>query len=390
MATDLYPSARDILARLISFDTTSRGSNLELIGWVEAYLDGLGVPHRRVPNADGSKSNLLATIGPAVAGGVVLSGHTDVVPVDGQPWSTDPFTLTQKGERLFGRGTCDMKGFLALALAAAPELAAANLSRPVHLAFSYDEEIGCLGAPQMIEVIRRELPAPAVIVVGEPTSMEAVNGHKGIATFHVAVTGREVHSSQPHLGVSAVMEAVKLMASLNVLSERLMAEADPASPFTPKGPTLTIGTVQGGTAHNIIARECHFVFDLRSPGPRTPAELIAPFLAEAAAMDLALKARAREAGVVVEMRTDVPPFVPEIDGVAEAFARRMAGNNGPPRVVAYAAEAGQFQTAGFSTVICGPGSIDQAHQPDEYVDISQMQRGAQFMRRLIEWASEAA
>ena len=390
MATDLYPSARDILARLISFDTTSRGSNLELIGWVEAYLDGLGVPHRRVPNADGSKSNLLATIGPAVAGGVVLSGHTDVVPVDGQPWSTDPFTLTQKGERLFGRGTCDMKGFLALALAAAPELAAANLSRPVHLAFSYDEEIGCLGAPQMIEVIRRELPAPAVIVVGEPTSMEAVNGHKGIATFHVAVTGREVHSSQPHLGVSAVMEAVKLMASLNALSERLMAEADPASPFTPKGPTLTIGTVQGGTAHNIIARECHFVFDLRSPGPRTPAELIAPFLAEAAAMDLALKARAPEAGVVVEMRTDVPPFVPEIDGVAESFARRMAGDNGPPRVVAYAAEAGQFQTAGFSTVICGPGSIDQAHQPDEYVDISQMQRGAQFMRRLIEWASEAA
>ncbi len=389
MTTDLYPAARDILARLISFDTTSRSSNLELIAWVEAYLDGLGVPHRRVPNADGTKSNLLATIGPSVAGGVVLSGHTDVVPVDGQPWSTDPFTLTQNGERLFGRGTCDMKGFLALALAAAPELARASLSRPVHLAFSYDEEIGCLGAPQMIDVIRRELPAPAVIVVGEPTSMEAVNGHKGIATFHVAVTGREVHSSQPHLGVSAVMEAVKLMSSLNALSERLMAEADPTSPFTPKGPTLTIGTVQGGTAHNIIARECHFVFDLRSPGPRTPAELIAPFLAEAAAMDLALKARAPEAGVVVEMRTDVPPFVPEPDGVAEAFARRMAGDNGPPRVVAYAAEAGQFQAAGFSTVICGPGSIDQAHQPDEYVDISQMQRGAGFMRRLIEWASEA-
>ena len=390
MTKDLYPAAHDILARLISFDTTSRGSNLELIGWVETYLDGLGIPHRRVPNADGTKSNLLATIGPLVAGGVVLSGHTDVVPVDGQPWSTDPFTLTQKGERLFGRGTCDMKGFLALALAAAPELARANLSRPVHLAFSYDEEIGCLGAPQMIDVIRRELPAPAVIVVGEPTSMEAVNGHKGIATFHVAVTGREVHSSQPHLGVSAVMEAVKLMASLCALSERLMAEADPTSPFTPKGPTLTIGTVQGGTAHNIIARECHFVFDLRSPGPRTPSELIAPFLAEAAAMDLALKARAPEAGVVVEMRTDVPPFVPEPDGVAEAFARRMAGDNGPPRVVAYAAEAGQFQAAGFSTVICGPGSIDQAHQPDEYVDISQMQRGAQFMRRLIEWASEVA
>jgi acetylornithine deacetylase len=339
VATDLYPAARDILQTLVGFDTTSRGSNLEMIAWVEAYLDDLGVPHRRVANADGTKANLLASIGPMIEGGVVLSGHTDVVPVDGQPWSTDPFTLTQKGDRLFGRGTCDMKGFIALALAAAPELAAAKLSRPVHLAFSYDEEIGCLGAPHLIEVIRNELPAPAVVLVGEPTSMEAVNGHKGIATFHVAVTGREVHSSQPHLGVSAVMEAVTLMSSLTRLSARLMDEADPASPFTPKGPTLTIGMVQGGTAHNILARECSFVFDLRAPGPRSPAEIIAPFLAEAVAMDQALKARAPEAGVVVEMRTDVPPFVPEPDGVAEAFARRMAGDNGPPRVVAYAAPA---------------------------------------------------
>ena len=388
MTTDLYPLAREILTDLVAFDTTSRSSNLALIEWVEAYLDGVGVPHRRVPNADGTKSNLMATIGPAVPGGVVLSGHTDVVPVDGQPWSTDPFQVTEKAGRLYGRGTCDMKGFLACALAAAPELAKADLQRPVHLAFSYDEEIGCLGAPAMIETIRRELPAPAFVLVGEPTSMEAVSGHKGIATFHVTVTGREVHSSQPHLGVSAVMEAVRLMASLNALAERLLAEADPASPFTPKGPSLTIGIVHGGTAHNILARECHFVFDLRCPGPKTPAEIIAPFLAEAAALDQTLKARAPEAGVVVEQRTDVPPFAPELDGAAEAFARRMTGDNGPPRVVAYAAEAGQFQQAGFSTVICGPGSIDQAHQPDEYVDVSQMQRGALFMRRLIEWASE--
>ena len=387
MTTDLYPAARDLLAKLVSFDTTSRGSNLALVEWVEGYLDGLGVPHRRVPNSDGTKSNLLATIGPAVEGGVVLSGHTDVVPVDGQPWITDPFSLVEKDGRLYGRGTCDMKGFLALALAAAPELAK-GARKPVHLAFSYDEEIGCLGAPHMIEVIRRELPPPSVVVVGEPTNMEAVNGHKGIATFHVTVTGRECHSSQPHLGVSAVMEAVKLMGSLNALSARLQDEADPASPFTPKGPTLTIGMVHGGTAHNIIARECCFVFDVRSPGPRTPKEIVAPFLAEAAAMDRALKARAPEAGVVVELRTDVPPFMPERDGAAEAFARRMAGDNGPPRVVAFAAEAGQFQQAGFSTVICGPGSIDQAHQPNEYVEIAQLQRGATFMRRLIEWAAE--
>ncbi|HEX7885149.1 MAG TPA: acetylornithine deacetylase [Phenylobacterium sp.] len=388
MSADLYPAARDLLAKLVSFDTTSRGSNLELIEWVEGYLDDLSVPHRRVPNADGTKTNLMATIGPAIPGGAVLSGHTDVVPVDGQPWTSDPFALTQKGERLYGRGTCDMKGFLALALAAAPELAK-TARKPVHLAFSYDEEIGCLGAPSMIEVIRRELPAPAVVVVGEPTNMEAVNGHKGIATFHVTVTGRECHSSQPHLGVSAVMEAVKLMGSLNALSARLWDEADPASPFTPKGPTLTIGMVNGGTAHNIIARECHFVFDLRSPGPQTPEEIVAPFLAECVAMDRALKTRAPEAGVAIEMRTNVPPFRPEPNSAAEAFARRMTGDNGPPRVVAFAAEAGQFQQAGFSTVICGPGSIDQAHQPDEYVEIAQMQRGAAFMRRLIEWASEA-
>lgn len=388
MSADLYPAARELLAKLVSFDTTSRGSNLALIEWVEGYLDGLSIPHRRVPNADGTKTNLLATIGPLIEGGAVLSGHTDVVPVDGQPWSTDPFQLHEADGRLYGRGTCDMKGFLALALAAAPELAAAA-RKPVHLAFSYDEEIGCLGAPHMIEVIRRELPAPAVVVVGEPTNMEAVNGHKGIATFHVTVTGRECHSSQPHLGVSAVMEAVKLMGSLNGLSARLWDDVDPASPFTPKGATLTIGQVHGGTAHNIIARECHFVFDLRTPGPRTPREIVAPFLAECTAMDAALKARAPEAGVVVEMRTDVPPFRPEPQGAAEAFARRMAGDNGPPRVVAFAAEAGQFQQAGFSTVICGPGSIDQAHQPNEYVEIAQMQRGATFMRRLIDWASEA-
>lgn len=388
MSADLYPAARELLAKLVSFDTTSRGSNLALIEWVEGYLDGLAIPHRRVPNADGTKTNLLATIGPLTEGGAVLSGHTDVVPVDGQPWSTDPFQLHEADGRLYGRGTCDMKGFLALALAAAPELAA-TARKPVHLAFSYDEEIGCLGAPHMIEVIRRELPSPAVVVVGEPTNMEAVNGHKGIATFHVTVTGRECHSSQPHLGVSAVMEAVKLMGSLNALSARLWDDVDPASPFTPKGATLTIGQVHGGTAHNIIARECHFVFDLRTPGPRTPREIVAPFLAECAAMDAALKARAPEAGVVVEMRTDVPPFRPEAEGAAEAFARRMAGDNGPPRVVAFAAEAGQFQQAGFSTVICGPGSIDQAHQPNEFVEIAQMQRGATFMRRLIEWASEA-
>jgi acetylornithine deacetylase len=373
-----------ILERLVAFDTTSRGSNLPLIEYVEGELAALGVTGRRVPNAAGDKTNLFASLGPAVEGGVVLSGHTDVVPVDGQPWTSDPFVLTRRGERLYGRGTCDMKGFLALALAAAPELAKAPLARPVHLAFSYDEEIGCLGAPAMIEAIARELPRPAAVIVGEPTNMEAVRGHKGIAAFKVTVTGREAHSSLTHLGVSAVMAAVKLMDLLTKLSERLEREADPASPFLPKGATLTIGQVNGGTAVNILARECVFWFDLRTPPGVDTEALLAPFLAEAKALDAALKARAPETGVRVDRRSLTPPLAPETGGEAERLARVLAGDNGPGRVVSYAAEAGQFQGAGFSTVICGPGSIDQAHQPDEYVEIAQMQRGAQFMARLVE------
>src|ERR1700754_97651 len=222
--SDLGPTL-DILKTLVGFDTTSRLSNLALIDWVERYLDGHGVPHRRVPNADETKSNLIATVGPAIEGGAVLSGHTDVVPVDGQPWDTDPFETVERDGRIYGRGTCDMKGFLALSLAAVPDLIAAKPRKPVHLAFSYDEEIGCLGAPSMIAVIRKELPTPAFVVVGEPTDMVAVNGHKGITYYRVTVTGREAHSSQTQLGVSAIMEAVKLMASLTELSSRLEREA---------------------------------------------------------------------------------------------------------------------------------------------------------------------
>lgn len=379
----LAPRAIDLLARLVAFDTTSRLSNLALIEWVEAYLSGLGVSARRVPNAEGTKTNLMATIGPDIEGGVILSGHTDVVPVDGQPWSTDPFVLTEKDGRLYGRGTCDMKGFLALALAAAPDLAARRLKRPVHLAFSYDEEVGCLGAPDMIAAFAAEVPKAAAVIVGEPTLMQAVSGHKGISTFKVTVTGREAHSSMTHLGVSANMVAIQLMARLADLAQTLAREADPVSLFTPSWPTLTIGQVNGGTAVNILARQCVFFFDLRCPPGRDPQAILTDFFALAEQLDAEVKAKAPEGGVKVEVRSLTPAFAPEAEGAAEALARRLAVDNGPPRVAAYAAEAGQFQGAGFSTVICGPGSIDQAHQPDEYVEISQMERGAAFMARLI-------
>lgn len=381
----LAARATQILKRLVAFDTTSRLSNLELIGWVETYLAGHGVASTRVASPDGTKANLLATVGPDLEGGVVLSGHTDVVPVDGQPWTSDPFTLTERDGRLYGRGSADMKGFIALALAAVPDLLAAPLKRPAHLAFSYDEEVGCLGAPHLIEALRA-VPPPALVVVGEPTSMETVSGHKGIASFRVTVTGREAHSSLTHLGVSANMAAVRLMAALAELSERL-AIADQHSPHLPKGASLTIGMMHGGTAVNILARECSFAFDLRCPHGMDPMATLAGFLALTERTNADLKARAPEAGVSVELLANVPAFA-EPGGPAEAFARRLAGDNGPSRVVSYAAEAGQFQRAGYSVVLCGPGSIDQAHQPDEYIEVAQMQRGAAFMVRLAEALSD--
>lgn len=381
LATD----AITMLARLVAFDTTSRDSNLALIEFVEGLLGDLGIASTRVPNDDGRKANLYASLGPVAEGGIVLSGHTDVVPVDGQVWSSDPFTLTEREGRLYGRGTCDMKGFLALALAAAPTFAeAGRLNRPIHLALSYDEEVGCLGAPSMIAEIARHVPKPAAVIVGEPTNMEVVHGHKGITSYVVTVTGHEAHSSLTHLGLSANMMAVRLMHSLSELARRLEREGDPASPFVPPHPTLTIGQINGGTAVNILARQCVFLFDLRCPPGIDPMKILGPFLAEAQALDAEMKARFPETGVQVVRRSLTPAFAPEPDGAAERIARSLAGDNGPPRVVAYAAEAGQFQEAGFSTVICGPGSIEQAHQPDEFVERTQMERGAAFMMRLAE------
>lgn len=373
----------EILARLVAFDTTSRGSNLALISYVEDMLSAQGIASHRVMNADGTKANLYATIGPSVAGGVVLSGHTDVVPVDGQDWTSDPFVLTRRSDRLYGRGTCDMKGFVALALAVVPDMLASGAARPLHLALSYDEEVGCLGAPSMIRALVRDLPPPIAVVVGEPTEMKVVAGHKGIASWTVTVTGHEAHSSLTHLGISANMVAAGLMNDLLQLSAELERSADVVSPFVPPHATLTIGLVAGGTAVNILARHCSFTFDLRAPPGQSPDTIIAPFLTRVAEVDTALKARYADAGVTVVQRSSTPAFAVDALSDAAALARALTGDNAAERAVSYAAEAGQFQAAGFSTIICGPGSIEQAHQPDEYIACEQMNRGAGFMRRLI-------
>ena len=384
---DVSARAIRLLGQLVAFDTTSQLSNLKLIDFVQNFLSQLGIASRRVPNKEGDKSSLFATIGADVRGGVVLSGHTDVVPTVGQPWSSNPYEMVERDGRLYGRGTCDMKGFLALALAAAQDLSKADLKRPVHLAFSYDEEVGCLGAPDLIKALAGAVATPSAIIVGEPTSMEAVSGHKGVSRYRITATGHEAHSSLTHLGVSANQIAIKLMASLDTLAERLAADVDPASPFLPKESTVTVGIIEGGTADNILARQCQVVFELRTIAGDDAADLLAKLFEQARKLDRQVKARFPNAGVTISTLADVPALAPERDGIAESMVRRLAGDNGPARVVSYGTEAGQFQQAGFSTIVCGPGSIDQAHQADEFIAVSQMQRGGAFMSRLVEQMS---
>lgn len=375
-------AAIEILTRLVAFDTTSRESNLALIEWVEAFLAERGVASTRAPSPDGRKANLHAVIGPDIPGGIVLSGHTDVVPVDGQPWTSDPWTVTERDGRLYGRGVADMKAFLALALAHVDAARAADLKRPIILAFSYDEEVGCLGVPHLIRAMAG-LPAPAAVIVGEPTSMRVVSGHKGISTFVVTVEGREAHSSQTQQGVSAVMEALPLMQLIADMAREAEAAADKSAPFMPPQATMTVGMIEGGTAVNILARRCEFMWDLRCPPDVDPEVYVARFMAAAVDADARIKARAPEGGVKVVRRSSTPALQVARDSEAEMLARAITGDNGM-EAAAYAAEAGLFQRAGWPAVICGPGSIAQAHQPDEWIEIDQIEQGARFMRTLIE------
>ncbi len=374
----------ELISKLVSFATVSRDSNLELIEFVRAYLDEHGIESRLVPSDDGAKANLYATIGPMVEGGVVVSGHTDVVPVDGQPWDTDPFTLVQKDGRLYGRGTADMKSFHAVALALLPEMLGRKLQRPIHLALSYDEEIGCLGAPRMIERIASELPRSRAVLVGEPTSMCVVNAHKSLTGLETVVTGHEAHSSQTHRGVSAVMTAARLIAFLEDMARENAGGTPSGMPFKPPFSTIHVGTVQGGTATNIISRECRFTWDMRcipEDDPQIFLDRFAEFCGDQILPDM--RAIAPEADIVTHIWASAPALEPEPDGEAEMLAKQLTGYNSTD-VVAYLAEAGQFQQAGFSTVLCGPGSIDQAHQPNEYIETSQVDECVGFFHRLID------
>ncbi|MBN8942175.1 MAG: acetylornithine deacetylase [Rhizobiales bacterium] len=377
-------TARAMLDRLVGFPTVSSVSNLDCIGFIKDYLASHGVASRLVPSPDGTKANLYATIGPEVAGGVVLSGHTDVVPVEGQAWTSSPWTLTERNGRLYGRGTCDMKGFDALVLAAVPAMVRAKLTRPIHIALSYDEEVGCLGAPLMVAEMVKTVPTPAAIIVGEPTRMQVVTGHKGSLSFRTEVTGHTVHSSRIDQGVSAVMVAARLITWLADTMAENARKADPANPFEPPYTTLHCGTIHGGTAGNVVASDCVFVTDIRAIPSEDPVDFRDRYLAYIRdVIEPEMKRIAPHSGVAVVPRAFVPGLKPETEGAAERLARRLTGDNGV-HVVSYGTEAGQFQEPGWSTVVCGPGDIAQAHQADEFIEISEFEAGERFMARLIE------
>ncbi|WP_244548460.1 acetylornithine deacetylase [Bosea vaviloviae] len=373
---------KEMLAKLVSFNTESQRSNLELIHFCRDYLTALGVESTLVPSEDGEKANLYATIGPKVEGGVVLSGHTDVVPVAGQDWTSDPWTLTERDGKLYGRGACDMKGFDAIALALVPEMLKAPLKRPVHIALSYDEEVGCLGARILVEAMAAAGIKPAAVIVGEPSMMQVVTGHKGGTRMRTTVKGHAVHSSRVDVGVPAVMIAGKLIEWHNQTMAENKARASNENPFEPPYSTLHVGVVQGGTAVNITAEHCEFSHEVRVVPGDEGVDFVGRYKARVAEIEAEMKAIAPETGITVEITSATPPLGPEKDGAAEALSRRLTGDNGS-HVVAYGTEGGLFQGAGWSTVVCGPGDIAQAHQPDEFITVAQLEAGTAFVRGLI-------
>ncbi|EPJ52969.1 MAG: hypothetical protein OFPI_12090 [Osedax symbiont Rs2] len=374
---------KDILAKLINFDTVSRHSNLALIDYVQSYLSELGIESRLVPNQENTKTNLYATIGPNVAGGIILSGHTDVVPVDGQDWHTDPFTLVEKDNKYFGRGSCDMKGFLAICLAAVPAMLEANLKKPIHLCFSYDEEIGCVGAVDLVAEIAVNLPPVDAVFVGEPTSMQVANLHKSVNSLQTKITGVEAHSSKLNLGVSANFAAAKLITFLSDTLDEY--RANPQTDLTslePNYSTLNIGTLHGGNASNIIPKYCEFSTDLRTVPKDDPEICVHSYKQYSQKIAREMQAQNPICSIEVIDRAAAPGLAPELDGVAENLALQWSANE-QAIAVAYGTEAGLFQKTGYSTIVCGPGSIDQAHKPNEFIEISQIEKCAGFIEKLI-------
>lgn len=378
-------AAKELLARLVAFDTTSHKSNLDLIGFVESYLRQHGADSVRVPTADGQKASLFATIGPPGAGGIALSGHTDVVPVAGQSWDTDPFTLTERDGRVYGRGACDMKGYLACVLAMVPDFAAREVETPIHIAFSYDEEVGCTGVRPMIAEFGKSLPLPRMVFVGEPTNMGVVDAHKGPMRWLVNVTGKAAHSAMPHLGVNAVTCAGHLLGELARIEEELKG-LDPNPRFDPPYTTLQVTQIEGGTASNIVPAACWFGWEIRRLPGFDASALDRRFRRFAAEQCLpGMQRAAAEAGIRIDMANEVPAFQADAKSGIVPLALKLAEQN-ETFAVCYATEASLFQVGRAPAVVCGPGNIAQAHTPNEFVEVAELEKCLRFLGRLADWA----
>jgi len=380
-------TTQEILGTLVSFNTVSVLSNKALINFIAEYLNGFGVESNIAWNEEGTKADLVASIGPMIKGGIILSGHTDVVPVDGQEWSSDPFKMFEKDGRFFGRGTCDMKGFIAAVLSLVPKFQSSDLKVPIHLAFSYDEELGCLGAPSLIARICKNIPAPQAAIIGEPTGMKLVNAHKGVAIFETIVKGCSRHSSQVHMGVNANSYAAECIRRLDEIGAEFKSKGTIDDRFQPAYSTISVNMIEGGSALNIIAEECKITWDCRSIAGDDMAmalKNIKTYCKEI--LEPEMRRIASESNIHTITKVSAPPLVARQGNPAEALVRSLTGQN-QANAVAFAAEAGLYQEAGIPSVVCGPGNIDQAHRPNEYIDLSQLKECESFLIKLVNWAT---
>jgi acetylornithine deacetylase len=378
-------SSRELLAKLVAIDTTSSKSNLDLIDWVTRYLARHGVQAHVTTDDAGTKANLFATLGPDSEGGICLHGHTDVVPIDGQAWSSPAFELTERAGMLFGRGTADMKGFVACALAAVPQFLARRLKTPIHIALSYDEEVGCLGTPRMIRSFGSQVAKPQITIVGEPTLMHPVIAHKGCAAMETRFEGKAAHASMPQLGANAMTAAAEMVAELGALCRELRTMRYPY-PMTPSGPTFNVGTVRAGTARNIVAKEAVVEWEIRYRDTDSVADI--QTLIERRVGERIRRVLGADAGGVFWETFEivrVPSFCVREDGKAVTLLREL-GAAGASTAVPYGAEAGQYAEAGIDCVVFGPGSIEQAHRPDEFITLAQLEACNRFMGELATWA----
>ena len=379
------PKSLELIRKLIAFDTTSSESNLVLITYVQEYLSGLGVESMLVHNVEGTKANLYATVGDPDTPGIMLSGHTDVVPVDGQDWDTDPFELVAKDGRLYGRGTCDMKSFIAIVLAMLPRFLERGLQTPIHLAFSYDEEVGCIGVRRLLDKLNGLPVKPAMCIVGEPTNMGVVVGHKGKRSYIAHVRGLEAHSSLAPKGVNAIEYAAELVTHMKAIARRFEAEGPFDDDYDVSHTTVHTGVIEGGTALNIVPKDCHISFEFRyigSDDPQTIEDEIRAYARDT--LEPLMHAVSKDTGISIECYNDMPGLDINPEDEVVTFVKALAGRNDDSKI-AFGTEAGLFQQrSGIPSVVCGPGSINQAHKPNEFIELKQIDECEAFMGRLMD------